>query len=149
MKVAVALLSGLMFGIGLSLSGMLDPARVLGFLDVAGAWDPSLAFVLGGAVAVSFVGTSLAGRMRRPVLADRFDLPTSRTIDGKLIGGAALFGVGWGLAGFCPGPALASVSLGIPTVLIFVAAMLVGMWLFALTRDRPHASPALGRPTAQ
>ena len=128
---------------------MLDPARVLGFLDVAGAWDPSLAFVLGGALAVSAVGTRLAGRMRRPVLADRFDLPASRTIDGKLIGGATLFGVGWGLAGFCPGPSLAAVSLGLPTTLIFAAAMLVGMWLFTITQYRTDASRTVVRPSAQ
>ena len=101
---------------------MLDPARVLGFLDVAGAWDPSLAFVLGGAVAVSAAGTALAGRMQHPVLSDKFDTPTSRTLDARLLGGAALFGVGWGLAGLCPGPALAALSLAVPGVPVFAGA---------------------------
>lgn len=132
MKIVAALTSGLLFGLGLAMSGMLDPARVLGFLDFAGAWDPSLAFVLGGAVAVSMAGTRLARRMRRPALAESFDIPASRRIDGKLISGSAMFGIGWGLAGFCPGPALATVLLGIPMALIFMAAMLAGMWCFGI-----------------
>ena len=132
MRTVVALASGLLFGLGLATSGMLDPARVLGFLDFAGAWDPSLAFVLGGAVFVSMAGTRLAGRMPRPALAAKFDIPASRRIDGRLIAGSALFGIGWGLAGFCPGPALATVPFGIPKALIFVAAMLAGMWCFRI-----------------
>ncbi len=132
MKIVAAFASGLLFGLGLAMSGMLDPARVLGFLDFAGAWDPSLAFVLGGAVVVSMAGTRVAGRMRRPALAESFDIPANRRIDVKLIGGSAMFGIGWGLAGFCPGPALAAVPLGIPTALIFVAAMLAGMWCFGI-----------------
>jgi uncharacterized membrane protein YedE/YeeE len=132
MKTVTALASGLIFGLGLAMSGMLDPARVLGFLDFAGAWDPSLAFVLGGAVFVSIAGTRLAGRMPRPALAAKFDIPASRRIDGRLIAGSALFGTGWGLAGFCPGPALATVPLGVPMALVFVTAMLVGMWCFGI-----------------
>jgi len=131
MKAVAALLAGLMFGAGLAFSGMLDSARVLGFLDVAGAWDPRLAFVLAGAVAVSAIGYAVARRMPHPVLAERFEIPAARPIDGRLLGGAALFGVGWGLAGFCPGPAIAAISLGLPKALSFLAAMLVGMGLYA------------------
>ena len=133
MRSIVALVAGLLFGIGLALSGMLDPVRVLGFLDVAGAWDPSLAFVLGGAVMVSAIGAVLARRMRAPVLAELFDIPTARRIDSRLVSGSALFGIGWGLAGFCPGPAVAALSLLMPKALVFVAAMLFGMWLYKIT----------------
>lgn len=132
MKVAVSLFAGLLFGVGLAMSGMLDPARVLGFLDFAGEWDRSLAFVLGGAVAVSAAGMVAMGRMRQPLLAKAFDLPTKRRIDGRLLIGASLFGIGWGLAGFCPGPALAALSLGLPKAFAFVAAMLAGMWCFRM-----------------
>ena len=149
MKVAVALVCGLLFGTGLAMSGMLDPARVLGFLDFAGAWDPSLAFVLGGAVTISMIGTRLAGRMRRPAQAKSFDIPSSRLIDGKLLGGSAMFGIGWGLAGFCPGPALAAVPLGIPMALVFMAAMLVGMLCFGIvTRRGTRADAAVPDPSA-
>lgn len=147
--IVAALASGLLFGLGLAMSGMLDPARVLGFLDFAGVWDPSLAFVLGGAVFVSMAGTRLAGRMRKPALAERFDIPASRRIDGRLIGGSAMFGVGWGLAGFCPGPALAAVSLGIPTALAFVAAMLVGMWCFGIMNRSVRTNGANAASTAR
>jgi uncharacterized membrane protein YedE/YeeE len=126
-QVVVALASGAVFGLGLSLSGMLDPARVQGFLDVFGAWDPSLAFVLGGAVAVAMIGTALMRRMVRPILDTAFHLPTATTIDARLVLGSAIFGVGWGLAGFCPGPALSALSLGLVPVVAFVAAMVVGM----------------------
>ncbi|MDV2987819.1 UNVERIFIED_CONTAM: YeeE/YedE family protein [Methylobacteriaceae bacterium AG10] len=130
---ATALISGLLFGFGLALSGLMDPERVLGFLDVAGAWDPSLAFVLGGAVGVSALGYRLKARRTRPWLAPRFEVPTPARPDARLLGGAALFGVGWGLAGFCPGPAVAGLVLGLPPVLLFVAAMLVGMLLHRVT----------------
>ncbi len=127
-RAVAALASGLMFGFGLALSGMVDPARVVGFLDVAsGRWDPSLAFVLAGAVLAAIPGVILARRLRRPAFDAAFALPTARRIDRRLIAGSALFGIGWGLAGFCPGPAVASLSLGIPTVYLFVAAMAVGM----------------------
>lgn len=145
MKTFSALLAGLLFGIGLAMSGMLDPVRVLGFLDVAGAWDPTLAFVLGGAVAVSAAGYQLARRRQRPAFAERFDIPAGRQIDAPLLAGAATFGVGWGLAGFCPGPALASLSLGLPKSIGFVAAMLLGMALHgAVTRRRGRARQAAG-----
>ncbi|WP_298957865.1 DUF6691 family protein [uncultured Methylobacterium sp.] len=127
LRLAAAALAGLLFGIGLALSGMLDPARVRGFLDVTGAWDPTLAFVLAGAVMASSLGTALARRLRRPLLAERFDWPTRTRIDRPLILGAVLFGIGWGLSGFCPGPAVAALSAGLLPVVVFVAAMVVGM----------------------
>ena len=130
MRIVAALLSGTLFGLGLALSGMIDPARVLGFLDLAGSWDPTLALVLGGAVSVSALSVVISHGMRRPLLAQRFDLPTRTKIDFPLILGTALFGIGWGLSGFCPGPALASLSLGLPKSLLFVGAMLIGMVLY-------------------
>ncbi|WP_332688316.1 YeeE/YedE family protein [Bosea sp. (in: a-proteobacteria)] len=128
-QIVTALAAGAVFGLGLSLSGMLDPARVRGFLDVAGAWDPSLAFVLGGAVAVALAGMVLLRRMRRPAFDDGFHLPATSPIDRRLVLGSAIFGIGWGMAGFCPGPALASLSLGLAPVVLFVIAMLAGMTL--------------------
>ncbi len=148
MRTVAALLAGLLFGVGLALSGMLDPARVLGFLDIAGAWDPSLAFVLGGAVSVAAVGTAIARRLDHPVLADAFDVPTSRRIDAQLIGGSALFGIGWGLAGFCPGPALAALSLGLPKAFVFVGAMTLGMFVFkVMPTFRPNRTPTSHPPS--
>lgn len=136
LRLPAALLSGLLFGIGLALSGMLDPARVRGFLDVTGAGDPTLAFVLAGAVTASSLGTALARRLRRPLLADGFDWPIRTRIDRPLVLGAALFGIGWGLSGFCPGPAVAALSTGLMPVIVFVAAMLVGMALDGALRRR-------------
>ncbi|PSJ21772.1 hypothetical protein CVH10_10870 [Halomonas sp. ND22Bw] len=126
----MAYIAGLLFGLGLAISGMTDPARVLGFLDVAGDWDPTLMFVLGGAVVTNFVGYRLAMRRPNPLFASVFQLPTRRDLDGRLLGGAALFGVGWGLSGYCPGPAFASVS----GITLPLAAMLVAMvvgWFIA------------------
>ncbi|CAN7648823.1 YeeE/YedE family protein [Pararhizobium sp. LjRoot235] len=125
-----ALASGIVFGFGLSLSGMLNPVRVQGFLDVFGAWDLSLAFVLGGAVVVAFIGVQVMKRMRHPAFDDSFHVPTSRRVDSPLVIGSALFGLGWGIGGFCPGPAVASLSSGIPQTALFVIAMLVGMTLY-------------------
>ena len=127
---AAALLSGLLFGAGLALSGLMDPQRVLGFLDVAGHWDPTLAFVLAGAVGISAASYQIARRMGHPVFAPRLDLPTRNDVDRSLLGGAAMFGIGWGLSGFCPGPALASLALLLPKSAVFVAAMLAGMALY-------------------
>ncbi len=127
MAIALQFLSGLLFGLGLVLSGMADPAKVLNFLDLAGAWDPSLAFVMAGAVAVTMAGYRIVLRRPRPLLAPGFDLPTKRTVDRRVVLGPAVFGVGWGLAGFCPGPALTSLALAAPGTLIFVPAMLAGM----------------------
>jgi uncharacterized membrane protein YedE/YeeE len=152
LRAGAALASGLIFGLGLALSGMLDPARVRGFLDVTGAWDPSLVFVLGGAVTVSGLGYRVSRRRAGPVLAARFDLPARRRIDPPLVAGAALFGIGWGLSGFCPGPAIAALSTGATPVVVFVAAMLAGMALHDLGRGavgRQSAGPPLeGRPLA-
>ena len=137
LRLAAALASGLLFGTGLALSGMLDPARVRGFLDVAGAWDPSLALVLAGAVSVSSLGEALARRLPGPALAPAFDAPRARAIDPPLVLGAALFGIGWGLSGFCPGPAVAALSTGAVPVIAFVAAMLAGMAGHRLLRFGP------------
>ncbi|MBW4022188.1 MAG: YeeE/YedE family protein [Proteobacteria bacterium] len=146
MKPLAGLLAGLVFGLGLAVSGMIDPARVLGFLDVAGRWDPSLAFVLAGAVAVSTVSVLVARRRARPVLARRFNWPQATTIDGRLLTGAAIFGIGWGLAGFCPGPAIASLTLGYGKSGLFVAAMLAGMALYRVT---PQSRPTPQQPGPQ
>jgi hypothetical protein len=124
-----ALASGALFGVGLAMSGMTDPRRVLGFLDVAGAFDPTLMFVLGGAVTTTLVLFRRVLRRDRPVLADAFQLSNLKHVDPKLLGGAALFGVGWGIAGYCPGPALANLGVGAIEALWFVPAMLAGMLL--------------------
>jgi hypothetical protein len=131
MLVLSAFAAGLLFGLGVILSQMVNPAKVLAFLDVAGAWDPSLAFVMVGAIAASAIGYVLVKRRGEPVLGDRLEVPSRRDFDGRLIGGAVLFGIGWGLVGLCPGPALAILPLGLWQASIFVAAMLLGMGLFA------------------
>ncbi len=128
-KHIAALFCGALFGVGLYLSRMVEPARVQGFLDVAGNWDPSLLFVMGGAVLVTFFAFPRILRAERPVLASKFHLPVAKAIDGKLLLGAALFGVGWGLSGFCPGPALFGLLTGSHAAIWFVAAMLLGMGL--------------------
>jgi uncharacterized protein len=129
MQVLAALVSGLVFGAGLFVSGMTNPAKVLGFLDVTGVWDPSLAFVMGGALGLNALAYAATRRRARPLFAERFALPDLRRVDRELLAGAALFGVGWGLVGLCPGPALASLSRGELPVLEFVVAMAVGMTL--------------------
>jgi uncharacterized protein len=127
-----AFASGLLFGLGIIVSGMVDPAKVLAFLDVAGNWDPSLAFVMGGAIPVAAAGFFLARRMVRPVCSGRFSEPAKASLDARLILGAVLFGAGWGLVGYCPAPALVASVLGQPGTLIFVAAMLAGMAVYEL-----------------
>jgi uncharacterized membrane protein YedE/YeeE len=127
MSLVVNLLLGLLFGIGLVVSGMADPAKILNFLDFAGTWDPSLLFVMGGAAVTTFIGYRFVLKRPRPLLADGFQLPAKRRIDGRLLLGAALFGVGWGLGGFCPGPALTALGLGETGTLLFVPAMFAGM----------------------
>ena len=122
-------LVGLLFGLGLLLSGMADPGKVLGFLDLFGAWDPSLALVMGGAIAVGVFAFDAAKRRSRSWSGDRMDIPTNRVIDARLIVGGVLFGTGWGLAGFCPGPALVAMSAGLGSAAVFVIAMLAGMVL--------------------
>lgn len=124
---SLPLVSGTLFGAGLALSGMTDPERVRGFLDVFGRWDPTLAFVMAGAVLVMAVAWRIQRRMAKPKLANAFLLPDRRDIDAKLIAGSALFGLGWGLSGLCPGPAIASLALAPATVLPFILAMLAGM----------------------
>lgn len=140
LQLLVSLLAGTIFGFGLSLSGMINPARVLGFLDLlSGQWDPTLMFVLGGALLVAVPGVMLQRRLARPLLDQRFHLPTKTAIDRRLLLGAALFGAGWGLAGFCPGPAIAGLATGLPMVLLFVATMAAGMLLHDrfLAGERP------------
>ena len=129
MRELAAGICGLVFGAGLLVSGMTNPQKVLGFLDVAGTWDPTLAFVMGGALAVNAVGFALTRRRPRPLFAETFALPTLRDIDRDLIVGGAIFGVGWGLVGLCPGPALASLLRGELPIYAFVAAMIAGMGL--------------------
>ena len=130
-------LSGLLFGLGLSLSGMINPAKVLNFLNVTGDWDPSLAFVMGGALLVSVPGHFLIHRTPRPLLQDAHPSFSGTKVTGNLVVGSLLFGLGWGLAGICPGPALASLVLGQTQSLVFVGAMLVGMLLFAGYKKLP------------
>lgn len=130
LRLLSALLCGLIFGFGLALSGMLDPTRVRGFLDIGGAFDPSLAFVLFGAVVVSMLGILLARRLRHPAFDDGFHLPQKAGIDPPLILGAGIFGIGWGVGGFCPGPAIASLALGLVPAMVFTATMLIGMLIY-------------------
>lgn len=127
MIVLSGFLAGLLFGIGLVVSGMSDPAKVLNFLDLAGAWDPSLAFVMAGASATAFIGYRLVWLRRAPLLADRYELPTATKIDRRLLVGAALFGIGWGIGGFCPGPAWTALILAAPGTLVFIPAMVLGL----------------------
>ena len=127
MKALIGLLCGLVFGAGLAMSGMTDTAKVLGFLDVTGQWVPDLAFVMGGAVLVTLVAFRFVLKMKRPALNPRFYLPGTTVIDGRLLGGAAIFGVGWGVYGYCPGPALAALTYQDNKTAMFVVAMLVGM----------------------
>jgi len=144
MAVFLQFVIGLIFGCGLLLSGMSDPAKVLNFLDlggiVSGSWDPSLAFVMAGAVAASFVGFRLVLRRSQPLFAERFHLPTKRELDSRIVAGPAIFGVGWGLAGFCPGPALTALGFGSRAAFIFVAAVLAGMWLARFLSHLPSLS---------
>lgn len=135
-RVALAFAAGALFGFGLSLSGMIDPTRVSGFLDVAsGHWDPSLIFVLGGALLVAVPGVQLRRFLAKPVFGEDFSLPSKTSIDRPLVVGSAIFGTGWGLAGFCPGPAISAFALGLLPVMLFVAAMITGM----LIHDRIYA----------
>ncbi|MGB3632529.1 MAG: DUF6691 family protein [Rubrobacteraceae bacterium] len=138
LRMVVALFSGTFFGLGLAISGMANPAKVIGFLDVAGDWDPTLAFVMGGAILVTMPAFRVIFKRRSPVLAEKFELPTKKKIDAPLIGGSAVFGVGWGLSGFCPGPAITALvpalMTGLVPVFVFFAAMIAGMaiykWLY-------------------
>lgn len=147
-----AFLSGVVFGVGLCVGGMTLPSKVVGFLDFTGQWDASLAFVMGGAVAVYAIVFRLATRRGSPLFARAFAIPTRRDIDGNLIAGAALFGVGWGLGGFCPGPALTSLAWTAAPVITFVAAMCAGMYLYSLVgligaTSAPHDATLPGAMT--
>jgi uncharacterized membrane protein YedE/YeeE len=139
MSLVFSLLAGIIFGAGLTLSDMVNPARVSNFLDFAGSWDPTLMFVMAGGLAVTTLGYRLIFRRDSPVAGGKFHLPTQRQIDLPLVGGSALFGVGWGLAGICPGPALTDLVTLEPKVFVFVAAMLVGM--IAASAWRHKVSP--------
>jgi uncharacterized membrane protein YedE/YeeE len=141
MSVLANLIAGLIFGAGLLLSGMANPAKVLNFLDIAGQWDPSLAFVMGGAVVVTAIGYRLVFRRGTPMLDETFHLPTARQIDGKLIIGATIFGIGWGLVGLCPGPALVSLLLASPAIFAFVPAMLIGVIIASWLKRSPALAP--------
>ncbi len=142
MLIASAALAGLLFGMGLALSGMLDPARVLGFLDVAGGqWDPTLVFVLGGAVGVAAIGFGLVRLRTAPFFDERFRIPEATVIDARLLGGAAMFGVGWGLVGYCPGPAIASIGFAGTPSAIFALAMVGGMLLHRALPESASQTP--------
>lgn len=141
----LALCSGALFAAGLALSGMSNPRKVLGFLDLAGSWDPSLACVMAGALAVHSLAYRLQRRRARPIYAERFSLPEESDVDRRLIGGAALFGVGWGIAGYCPGPALVSLVSGNLGCLVFVLCMLLGMGLVSRSE---HGASAAGATQA-
>jgi uncharacterized membrane protein YedE/YeeE len=141
MTVFTSLLAGLLFGLGLIVSGMADPAKVVGFLDLAGAWDPSLAFVMAGAIAVGLIAFAIAGKRAVSFLGADMKLPTARHIDRRLVGGSLLFGIGWGVAGFCPGPGLVALGMGEAKAAVFVAAMLAGMALFEGLERRKQGRP--------
>jgi uncharacterized membrane protein YedE/YeeE len=136
MQVVASFIVGLVFGLGLILAGMANPSKVQGFLDLAGIWDPSLAFVMGGAIAVALVPFAFAKRMTRSLLGVTMSLPTVTRIDRRLVLGSVAFGVGWGLAGFCPGPALVALATGEAKAIGFVVAMVAGMGLYELLELR-------------
>ncbi len=139
-RLVVAYVCGLLFAVGLGISGMTHPSKVLAFLDFAGDWDPSLALVMGAGVLVNFVFFRMATRRGAPLLAPSFSLPTKTAVDASLLGGAALFGVGWGLGGFCPGPAIVSVVTGATPVVAFVVAMLASMGVYDWMEARALAT---------
>lgn len=145
MRLFITYLIGLTFGIGISLSGMANPAKVLNFFDIAGNWDPSLAFVMGGAVIVTGIGYRLVFGRKAPLMDAGFQVPTNRRLDARLIGGSAAFGVGWGIAGFCPGGAIPALGTGNPDVILFMAALVAGIFAaracMYLTAPKPHSTP--------
>ena len=146
MQLIASYLIGLIFGIGIAISGMINPAKVINFFDVAGTWDPSLMFVMGGALVVTFIGYRLVFTRPRPLLGASFQLPTKSTLDVQLLGGSALFGIGWGMTGFCPGGALPALGTGRIEVFAFVGALIVGILiakaLMALMAQRTPSTPA-------
>ena len=145
MRLALGFFSGLVFGLGLVVSGMANPAKVLNFLDLAGTWDPSLAFVMGGAAVTAFIGYRLVWRQSAPAMGTNFDVPTNARIDRPLILGAALFGIGWGIGGFCPGPAWTALPLLAPGTLIFLPALLIGLWIGSHGKNLSVLNPEASR----
>lgn len=143
MRLVIALLTGVVFGVGISISGMIDPAKVINFFDVTGTWDPSLAFVMAGALVVTSIGYRLTWRRSSPLFASRFDIPTSTAIDPKLVGGSALFGVGWGIAGFCPGAAIPALGTGRWEVALFLLSVIGGFYLRRLLFKVPEPQAAV------
>jgi uncharacterized membrane protein YedE/YeeE len=146
MAIVATFLSGLIFGLGLVVSGLINPAKVLNFLDVTGTWDPSLAITMAAAVAVTGLGYRLAFAKGRPILSEAFQLPAASAIDARLLAGAALFGIGWGLVGYCPGPAIAGLSLGVSSTVVFVASMLAGMAIARLLTASAPTTRASRQP---
>ncbi|MDE8346811.1 MAG: YeeE/YedE family protein [Acidocella sp.] len=140
-QVLLALAAGVLFGAGLALSGMADPAKVRGFLDIFGAWNPTLAFVMAGAMLPMGIAWRIQARLRAPLAAAGFNLPDTSRLDARLIGGAVLFGIGWGVAGLCPGPAIADLALAPRGAAIFVLAMLAGMALLKIITSRKGREP--------
>ncbi|HKL64672.1 MAG TPA: DUF6691 family protein [Roseovarius sp.] len=143
MRLLSAFIVGMVFGTGIAISGMINPAKVLNFFDIAGTWDPSLIFVMGGALMTTFIGYRLVLRRDAPVIEETFQLPLARDIDARLIGGSAVFGLGWGIAGFCPGAAVPALGSGKWEVALFVAALLAGLWVARAIRDRQTGKGAL------
>jgi hypothetical protein len=135
----VALLTGIIFGLGLAVSGMINPEKVLGFLDIAGAWDPSLALVMGGAVGVTLLTFRRVLKLPKPLFGARFEIPTSASVDSPLLIGATIFGIGWGIAGYCPGPAIAALTIGSIEPIVFIAAFIAGNFLSVML-DRATAA---------
>ena len=145
MRALAGLLAGLVFGLGLVISGMSNPAKVLNFLDISGTWDPSLIFVMGGALVVTFIGFRFVLGMSEPVLDTQFHLPARSDIDVRLVAGAALFGIGWGIGGYCPGPALPSATLGGWPTLAFLGGMIAGMIAVRIAQPRSLSPATIAR----
>lgn len=144
----LALIAGLLFGLGLGVSQMVDRDRVLGFLDIAGDWDPTLAFVMGGAVLVTLISFRFVLQRPHPIFSEKFYLPTRQDIDRTLLIGAGLFGIGWGIAGYCPGPAITATVLGIANPFIFLVAMIIGSWAYTAIAPLMNANPPQSSPRA-
>lgn len=145
---ALALLTGLVFGTGIALSGMINPAKVLNFFDIAGTWDPSLAFVMGGALIVTAIGYRFVLKIPRPLFDRQFHLPTRKDIDMSLLAGSAVFGIGWGIAGFCPGGSIPALGLMQTDAAIFVAAMVAGIAITRAVRQAMSRSPGVQKATS-